>query len=174
MRLFRPLLALALAASLAGCTHTSTSSTTSASPALSPASQAMPRTPAEAQAMKAAGSKWSDCDIRRYYNQLVSEIPIAEITLKTEGKSVEERARRASETRHNARMTARAMMESAAEVEDLRKRDHAKYGNPDGPTFEQLVEKNRKKGLSADEAYWEIIESSQRTDEGVNRACGLE
>lgn len=34
------------------------------------------------------------------------------------------------------------MMESAVEIEDLRARDLRLYGNPDGPTFEQLVQDN--------------------------------
>jgi hypothetical protein len=34
------------------------------------------------------------------------------------------------------------MMESAVETDDLQARDLRLYGNPDGPTFEQLVQDN--------------------------------
>ncbi len=138
------------------------------------ADAAYPRTPAEAEEMKKAGRRWADCDIRIYYNRLVAEIPARDATLIQEGKSAEERAHAAYEARHNARITARAMMESAAEVEALRARDQEKYGNPDGPTFEQLVKKNRDKGLEGDAVFEAIIASSQRTDESVNEECGIE
>ena len=66
------------------------------------------------------------------------------------------------------------MMQSRDEVEKLRERDREKYGNPDGPTFEQLVEKNRRKGMTGDAPFEEIVASSQRTDEAVNRECGIQ
>jgi hypothetical protein len=65
------------------------------------------------------------------------------------------------------------MMASVAEVEDLRKRDQEKYGNPDGPTFEQLVEGAKKKGVVGEAIFEGIIASSQRTDEAVNAAFGI-
>ena len=67
-----------------------------------------------------------------------------------------------------ARITARAMMSDPAEVKGLQARDLAKYGNPDGPTFEQLLEKNRKKGATGDDVYLGIIDSSQRTNKAAN------
>jgi len=70
--------------------------------------------------------------------------------------------------RHDARIMSRAMMSDPAEVEDLRKRDMEKYGNPDGPTFDQLVRRNRENGLTGDAVYEAIVESSQRTDQAVN------
>jgi len=39
-----------------------------------------------------------------------------------------------------------------------------KYGHPDGPTFDQVVERAESKGLRGDDAYEAIVESSQRTD----------
>jgi hypothetical protein len=65
------------------------------------------------------------------------------------------------------------MMANADEVKALQERDREKYGNPDGPTFEWLVEKARKKNLSGDAIYESIISSSQRTDTGTNKAMGL-
>jgi hypothetical protein len=45
--------------------------------------------------------------------------------------------------RHTARLEARAMMADPTEVELLRARDMALYGNADGPTFAFLVEQGR-------------------------------
>jgi hypothetical protein len=93
---------------------------------------------------------------------------------KREGAPALERARRASEVRHKARITCRAMMADPLEVKDLQKRDQEKYGNPDGPTFEYLVESLRKKGVTGDAAYESIIESSQRTDKATNEKFKVE
>lgn len=132
-----------------------------------------PRTVAQAQQFKDEGHTWTNCEIRIYYNKLVSEIAAQDEASKQAGKSLEERAHAAFDIRHNARITARAMMANEAEVEQLRERDREKYGNPDGPTFDILVEKNRAKGLSGDDIYTSIIASSQRTDTKVNEECGI-
>jgi PII-like signaling protein len=65
------------------------------------------------------------------------------------------------------------MMSDPSEVEDLRKRDQEKYGNPDGPTFEWLVNQNQQKGLAGDAVYEAIVVSSQRTDKKVNESFNL-
>lgn len=65
------------------------------------------------------------------------------------------------------------MMTNLAEVELLRARDMAEYGNPDGPTFEFLVEKVKDAGLVEDAVYETIIEGSYRTNAGVDRRFGL-
>jgi hypothetical protein len=142
--------------------------------ATSTAAQAMPTTPGEALEMRRAGREWSNCEIRVYYNQLVATIPARVASLQEEGASMERRARSAFTVRHNARVTTRAMMSRQEEVEELRARDMQKYGHPDGPTFEQLVEKGRAKGLPPDAVYQDIIDSAQRTDAAVNRECGIE
>lgn len=53
---------------------------------------------------------------------------------------------------------------TAAEARDIQK-----YGNADDPTFNELFGKNKAAGLSDDEAYQKIIESSKRTDPGSNQ-----
>jgi hypothetical protein len=60
-------------------------------------------------------------------------------------------------------------MENKAEVEDLRERDRRLYGNPDGPTFEQLVQQNRKSGMPLAQSYESIIEGAQITNRSMNR-----
>jgi hypothetical protein len=137
------------------------------------AAKPSPTTVAEAEALKRGGVSWTNEEIRVYYNQVVSTIAAASEQWKRDGLPAEEQARRASEIRHDARVTCRAMMTSAAEVEDLRRRDQEKYGNPDGPTFEQLVDKAKKKGLRGDAVYDEILASAQRTDEATNAAFGI-
>lgn len=77
------------------------------------------------------------------------------------------------EARHRARLTARAMMSDAAEVEALRARDLEKYGDPDGPTFESLVAKGRAEGKSDEAIYAGIIDSSQRTNKAANARSGI-
>jgi hypothetical protein len=133
----------------------------------------MPSSVVEAEALKASGISWTNEEIRIHYNKIVGTIAAANEKWKQEGVALEERARRASEIRHNARLTCRAMMASRAEVEDLRKRDQEKYGNPDGPTFEQLVESAKKKGIVGDAIYEGIIASAQHTDEAVNAIFGI-
>lgn len=85
------------------------------------------------------------------------------------GVGVEERALRAWRIRHEARLQARSMMENPAEVEDLRERDRRLYGNPDGPTFDQLVQEGYQRGLRQDEVYERIISGSQATNREVNK-----
>jgi hypothetical protein len=65
------------------------------------------------------------------------------------------------------------MMKDAADVDALKARDQAKYGSPDGPTFEWLVTHEQQKGLSGDAVYEAIVESAQKTDRAVNEAFGL-
>lgn len=75
--------------------------------------------------------------------------------------------------RHEARLQARSMMTDPAEVELLRARDMAISGNPDGPTFEFLVEKLREAGLEGNAIYEAVIEGAYRTDAGINKLLGL-
>lgn len=138
-----------------------------------PAGLARPADAAEAQQLRTAGTSWTNKQARQLYLERVAGIGEAAAKWKAEGLPAEERARRAFATRHGARMTARAMMGDPTEVAALQERDRAKYGNPDGPTFEFLVEKARAKGLAGDAIYESIVESAQRTDAGVNQSMGL-
>jgi hypothetical protein len=144
------------------------------SPAPTAAEAPLPESVAEAEKQKAAGARWDNARIREHYLALVSRIAPANEAWVKEGVPPEERARRAYQMRHDARLTARAMMGDPAEVADLQARDREKYGNPDGPTFEQLVESGKKKGRSGDALYQAIVESSQRTDNIVNEMFGLD
>jgi hypothetical protein len=60
------------------------------------------------------------------------------------------------------------MMEDPEEVEQLRRRDLAKYRNPDGPTFEQLAAELQHR-FSGDALFEEIIRMAARTDPQADR-----
>ena len=65
------------------------------------------------------------------------------------------------------------MMAHPMEVEMLRERDMVEYGNPDGPTFEFLINELQGAGFEGDALYEAIIEGSYRTNTGINRKLGL-
>jgi hypothetical protein len=73
-----------------------------------------------------------------------------------EGKTAKWRAREAHRLRHEARLRARAetLLEKVREAEAM---DKKRYGNKDGPTFEQVVEKAKSKGLKGDAVYEESV-----------------
>jgi len=108
-------------------------------------------------------------EVRETYLETVSSIPALNREWEAEGAPLKERARRAWEIRHRARIDARASMADQKEVEMLRQRDLAKYGNSDGPTFEQLLNRERDRGQTDEEAYEAILVSSTSTDEPTNR-----
>ena len=133
-----------------------------------PAGKPAPTTAAEATALRGSGVTWSNAEVRGHYLKLVGEIGPANARWKGESLSAEERARRAFQMRHEARITGRAMMSDRSEVLALEERDKAKYGHPDGPTFDELVKRNQAKGLAGDAVFEAIVESAQRTNGAVN------
>ena len=138
-----------------------------------PSGLAKPADVAEASALRASGMVWTDRQVRQFYLERVATIAGRDQQLRTEGASAEVRARAAYQARHDARMTARAMMQDQEAVKGLEARDRVKYSNPDGPTFEYLVERARAKGLVGDASFESIVESAQQTDEATNRSLGL-
>jgi hypothetical protein len=133
----------------------------------------LPASVEEAKTRRLQGASWSNKEIRARYVCWVTGIGAMNVEWKAQGLPAQERARKAFEVRHDARMISRAMMASDVEVKLLQERDREKYGNPDGPTFEWLVEKAGEKGLSGDAVYDEIVSSAQRTDAATNKAFGL-
>jgi hypothetical protein len=65
------------------------------------------------------------------------------------------------------------MIADPMEVELLRARDMALYGNADGPTFASLLEQGRRSGLTEQAIYEAIIAGAYRTNVGLNRRFGL-
>lgn len=113
----------------------------------------------------------TDCEIRLWYNYQVVAIGVINEKWIKDGLDLKTRALKAYTLRHEARVNARFMMPNKTAVKMLQARDQQKYGNPDGPTFEYLLKKNTDKGLSLEEAYQSIIESSSRTDSKYNADC---
>jgi len=60
-------------------------------------------------------------------------------------------------------------MENAHEVAALRRRDEFKYGDPDGPSFEQALASAVAKGFQGDAAFEEAIRAAVRTDPVTNQ-----
>lgn len=146
-----------------------TANTTSETTAAASQKGRLPTSAENARALKAAGETWSNKEIRDYYNaenKLVSALDQEWIR---QGKSVAERARLAFEHRHGMRMTAREMMSDPGQQLELLVRDAQKYGDGEGPTFEQLVEQQRAAGKEGDAAYEAIIAGAERTDAATNK-----
>jgi len=112
----------------------------------------------------------TNAEIRRWYLGQVAHIAELNEEWLEQGLSPHERAEAAWSIRHAARLEARAMMADPIEVELLRERDRAEYGDPDGPTFDFLVQQLREAGLQGDAVYNAIIEGSYRTNVGVSRS----
>lgn len=110
----------------------------------------------------------SNEEVRQWYREQVSRIPGLNRQWITEGHSARERAEQAWRIRHDARIEARNKMTEPREVALLQARDMAVYGHPDGPTFEFLVERARKSGLTGSAIYESIIDSSSRTNDGYD------
>ncbi len=119
---------------------------------------------------------------RFWYNKIIETAVKADRALEKVAEinggnpTLSERALRASNLRHKARIDVRTMMldseHGALKVAKLQARDLEKYGNPDGPTFQQLIDKGLSEGKSKDQVYKDIIHSSGRTDKAYNKKAG--
>jgi hypothetical protein len=138
-----------------------------------PQGLARPASVADVATLKAAGATWTDRQVRQLYLERVAAIGPRDAEQLARGDSAEARARAAYSARRDARMIARAMMTDPAAVAALQTRDRAKYGDPDGPTFEWLVERAAAKGLTGDAVYTSIVDSAQVTDAATNSSLGL-
>ncbi|MFP2932455.1 hypothetical protein ACLESO_46365 [Pyxidicoccus sp. 3LG] len=140
------------------------------------ASRTRPRRPSEpsterVRGPEASGAKkpTSNAEIRQWYLDKVGTIPELDKKWAAEGVPLAERAKRAVEIRHDARLEARKMMKNPLEVALLRARDFFTYGSINGPSFNQLVKKAEAKGLQGDDVFKELIGSSRRTNQTVNQ-----
>ena len=85
-----------------------------------------------------------------------------------EGLSLEERARRGHAYRRRARFWARDQGVDAGDAAVLEVRDLEVHGNPEGPSFEELINRGLRKGKSLDAVYLGIIGSAQRSNAEVD------
>lgn len=103
--------------------------------------------------------------IRMRYHQLLEDMHRTEADLRAAGATEEEVARELVDMRNQAKEITRAGM-TPAEVRILEERNQAKYGNPLGPTADQLYAKY---------GSWELVsDAAMRTSYAVDRELSLE
>ncbi|MFD5555740.1 hypothetical protein ACFWIA_18110 [Streptomyces sp. NPDC127068] len=104
-------------------------------------------------------------DVRMRYHGLLVDMDREECAMRARGASEEEIARRMVALRNDAKEITRAGM-SPEQVRRLEERNVAKYGNPLGPTADQLYAKYG--------SWAEVTEAATRTSEAVDQELGLE
>ena len=105
----------------------------------------------------------SNVDARKWYLEQEAKIP----DLIDDSLPLDQQARQAFELRNQYRKQARELMSDRQLAESL-------YATDPNLTWEQIVQKQIDKGLSRDDIYKAIIESSQRSRTSVNQSLGLE
>ena len=112
--------------------------------------------------------------IRDWYNAQVAPDRIAALNKKweQEGISLAERAKRTYDIRHDARVTARDYMDNQLQASWLKVRDLFQHGSTDGPSFNKLMNRNKKNGLNQEQSYQQIINSASRTNKKYNHKYG--
>ncbi|MEU5160265.1 hypothetical protein AB0G74_11735 [Streptomyces sp. NPDC020875] len=104
-------------------------------------------------------------DIRMMYHGLLLDMDREECEMRAAGASEEQIARRMVQLRNDAKEITRAGM-SPEEVRRLEERNIAKYGNPLGPTADQLYAKYG--------SWAAVTAAATRTSVPVDRELGLE
>src|SRR3990167_2351717 len=110
----------------------------------------------------------SNVEVRDWYNETVAPIQKLEEQWIWHGVSLEDRALIAYSIRSNARLQAREYMSNPQDVELLQERDIAKYGNPNGPTYEYLYNRYQSMGYSEQEIMQSIIDNAAETNAEFN------
>ncbi len=105
----------------------------------------------------------SNVEARKWYLEQEAKIP----NLIDDSLPLEQQARQAFNLRNEYRTKARELMSDRQLAESL-------YTTDPNLTWEQVIQKQIDKGLSEDEIYRAIIESSQRSRKSVNQSLGLE
>ncbi|MFA1744136.1 hypothetical protein ACDQ58_03915, partial [Fusobacterium animalis] len=104
----------------------------------------------------------SNVEARKWYLEQEAKIP----DMIDSSLSLEEQAKQAFNLRNKFRTEARELMAVRATAESLYKTD------PNW-SWEKIVQKQVEKGLSGDDIYKEIIASSQRSRDAVNKSLGV-
>ena len=105
----------------------------------------------------------SNVEARKWYLEQEAKIP----DMIDKSLPLEEQAKQAFDLRNQFRTQARELMADRATAESLYKTDP-------NLAWEEIVRKQRAKGLEGDDIYKAIIESSQRSRKSVNKSLGLE
>ncbi|MBW5248291.1 MULTISPECIES: hypothetical protein [Streptomyces] len=104
-------------------------------------------------------------DQRMRYHQLLVDMERTECAMRAEGRSEEDIARALVQMRNDAKDVIRAGM-TPEQVAELEARNQKKYGNPLGPTADQLYMKY---------GSWEkVAEAATRSSAAVDQELGLE
>ncbi|WUW20951.1 hypothetical protein OG521_09175 [Streptomyces sp. NBC_01463] len=104
-------------------------------------------------------------DQRMRYHGLLEDMERTECAMRAEGRSEEDIARTLVQMRNDAKDIVRAGM-TPEQVAELEARNEKKYGNPLGPTADQLYLKY---------GSWEkVADAATRSSEAVDRELGLE
>lgn len=104
-------------------------------------------------------------DQRMRYHDLLEDMERTECAMRAEGRSEEDIARTLVQMRNDAKDVVRAGM-TPEQVAELEARNQKKYGNPLGPTADQLYLKY---------GSWEkVTEAATRSSAAVDRELGLE
>ncbi len=103
-------------------------------------------------------------EVRMQYHALIGEMDRTRCEMRAEGRSEEEIARRLVRMRNDAKDITRAGM-SPEEVARLEARNIEKYGNPLGPTADQLYAKYG--------SWEEVGDAATRTSKAVDQELGL-
>ncbi|MFI7241533.1 hypothetical protein [Streptomyces qinglanensis] len=104
-------------------------------------------------------------EVRMRYHALLGEMDRTECEMRAQGRSEEEIARELVRMRNEAKEITRAGM-SAEEVRRLEERNQEKYGNPLGPTADQLYAKY---------GSWRAVsDAATRSSRAVDAELGLE
>jgi hypothetical protein len=111
--------------------------------------------------------------IRKWYLDELARIPELDKEWQRDGIPLARRAENAWKYRHDRRRIARSFMQNEAEREELRERDKAVYGSPNGPSFAFLVKRLKSEGLTENEIFEAIIKGSYRSNAGVNKKLGF-
>lgn len=104
-------------------------------------------------------------DQRIQYHHLLEDIQRQECTLRAEGRSEEDIARTLVQRRNDAKDIVRAGM-TPEQVTELEARNQKKYGNPLGPTADQLYVKYG--------SWAKVTEAATRSSSAVDHELGLE
>lgn len=112
-------------------------------------------------------------DLRSIYVDAEEMMAEWQHALETAGEDVETIARLMHMYRETKKMFVRELMVDENAVACLNGRDTALYGQPMGPTFDQLMEQAMAKGAENETAaHNQIIGSSKRSNADVNRQTG--
>ncbi|MFJ6855261.1 hypothetical protein ACIQM3_32865 [Streptomyces sp. NPDC091271] len=104
-------------------------------------------------------------DQRMQYHHLLEDMERKECTMRADGRSEEDIARTLVQMRNDAKDVVRAGM-TREQVAELEARNQKKYGNPLGPTADQLYVKY---------GSWEkVTEAATRSSAAVDHELGLE